>query len=313
MTVLSFLAIYLIWGSSFLAIRFALESWPPFLMMGARCTLAGAVLFLVGLARGEFPRPRHLKPALLAGVLMITLPYASLAWAEQRISSGMAALLVATVPLWLVGIEWMRGTRPSRRRAVGFGLGFAGVVLLVAGTFTTPGGSAPVAAIIVSELAWAMGSVYLQPRLPRPLTLMAGLPMTIGGLLLLAGSVGVGELHSFRAADVTPLSAAAVVYLIVFGSIVAFSAYMYLLRVMPASSVSTHAFVNPVIAVALGSMFGHEPLTWNVVAATAVIAAGVALVILPAGRLLAPRPRPAGAKRMRPIVPIDDQHAITDM
>jgi drug/metabolite transporter (DMT)-like permease len=237
------------------------------------------VLLGTGVLRRETLARTHLKPGLLAGVLMFTLPYASLGWAEQHISSGMAALLVATLPLWLVALEWMKGTMPAKRAAFGFALGFAGVVMLVAGGLTTAASVAPMAAIIVSELAWAVASVYVQPELPRPLAFNAGLPLTLGGAILLIGAAATGELRTFHAADVNATAWIALVYLIVFGSIVGFSAYMFLLRVEPASSVGTHAFVNPVIAVVLGVLLGHEQLTPAIVVATLVIASGVALVI----------------------------------
>src|SRR5262249_51291444 len=161
---------------------------------------------------------------------MFGLPYASLAWAEQRISSGMAALLVATIPLWLLVIEWGRGCRPSKWAFTGFAVGFCGVMLLVAGSVTVPASLVPMGAIVLSELAWAIGSVYLRPRLPKALTLNAGLPLATGGVLLLLGSVVARELPTFHVAAVTTTSLLALAYLIVFGSVVAFSAYMFLLR-----------------------------------------------------------------------------------
>lgn len=276
---LSYLAIYVIWGSTFLAIRVAVQTIPPLLMMGVRCTTAGLLLLAVAALRRERLARFDWGTGALAGALMFGLPYAALGWAELRIPSGTAALLVATVPLWLVIVEWARGLRPSRRGLAGFTVGFCGVVVLVAHGWSTPTTMAPMAAIVTSELAWAAGSVYLQPRLPRPLLLNAGLPLAWGGVFLLIGSAAAHESRTFSAADVAATSALALAYLIVFGSIVAFSAYMFLLRVAPASRVSTHAYVNPVIAVALGGVMGGEPLTPSTVAATLVIAVGVALVL----------------------------------
>src|SRR5262245_47617648 len=235
MILLSYLAIYVIWGSTFLAIRLAIGSIPPLLMMGVRCTLAGVLLLGVAALRRERPALRDWSPGLAAGALMFGLPYAALGWAEVRISSGMAALLVATLPFWLVVIEWIRGGRPSARTMIGLGIGLAGVVLLVADNLSAPASAAPMAAIIVGELAWAAGSVYLQPRLPRSLPLNAGMPLAAGGVLLLLSSAGIGELRGFDAHQVTRTSMLAVGYLIVFGSILGFSAYMFLLRHQPAS------------------------------------------------------------------------------
>jgi drug/metabolite transporter (DMT)-like permease len=277
--ILAYLAIYVIWGSTFFAIRVALGSIPPLAMMGVRCTIAGALLVSVALIRGERPPLRQWQAGVAAGAVMFGLPYAALGWAETRIASGMAALLVATLPLWLVIIEWSRSGRPSARTLAGLGIGMTGVVVLVADGVSVPASLAPMAAIVAGELAWALGSVYLQPQLPRPVTLNAGMPLAFGGLLLLAASALVGEWHRFDVRAVTSASLAALGYLIVFGSIVAFSAYVFLLRHATASRVSTHAYVNPLIAVALGVAVGGEPLTGSIVAAAIVIASGVALVL----------------------------------
>jgi drug/metabolite transporter (DMT)-like permease len=208
----------------------------------------------------------------------------------------MAALLVATLPLWLVVIEWSRSDRPSTRTLAGLGIGLTGVLVLVADGLRVPTSVAPMLAIIAGELAWALGSVYLQPRLPRPVTLSAGLPLVSGGVLLLAASGGLGEWHRFDTRAVTPASIAALGYLILFGSIVAFSAYVFLLKREPASRVSTHAYVNPLIAVALGIAIAGEPLTASIVIAAIVIAAGVALV-------LSARHAPTGARQRDPAWP----------
>jgi drug/metabolite transporter (DMT)-like permease len=161
----------------------------------------------------------------------------------------------------------------------GLGIGLAGVVLLVADSVSAPASVLPMAAIIVGELAWAAGSVYLQPRLPRSLPLNAGMPLTAGGGLLLLGSASIGEVRGFKVQNVTLSSWLALGYLIVFGSILAFSAYMFLLRRAPASRVSTHAYVNPLIAVALGAVAVNEPINASIVMASFVIASGVALVL----------------------------------
>jgi len=161
----------------------------------------------------------------------------------------------------------------------GLGIGLGGVVLLVADSVSAPASVLPMAAIIVGELAWAAGSVYLQPRLPRSLLLNAGMPLTAGGVLLFLGSASIGELRGFNVQNVTLPSWLALGYLVLFGSILAFSAYMYLLRKAPASRVSTHAYVNPLIAVALGAVAAHEPINVSIVMASLVIASGVALVL----------------------------------
>jgi len=279
MTLLSYFAIYVIWGSTFLAIRLAIGSIPPLLMMGVRCALAGLVLLGVSALRREWPAPRDWGAGLAAGALMFGVPYAALGWAEVRIPSGVAALLVATLPFWLIVIEWARGRRPSARTVTGLAIGLAGVVLLVADSLSAPASVLPMAAIILGELAWAAGSVYLQPRLPRSLPLNAGMPLTAGGVVLMLGSAAIGELRGFHVQAVSLASWLALGYLVVFGSIAAFSAYMFLLRRAPASRVSTHTYVNPIIAVALGAVVVNEPVNASIVTASLVIASGVALVL----------------------------------
>jgi drug/metabolite transporter (DMT)-like permease len=279
MVPLAYFAIYVIWGSTFLAIRVAIETIPPLVMMGVRCTIAGSLLLAAALFRGERPAVRAWGIGLAAGALMFGFPYAALAWAELRITSGMAALLVATLPLWLVIIEWLRSGRPSPRTLAGLGIGLVGVIILVSDSLSVPASIAPMLAIIGGELAWALGSVYLQPRLPQSITLNAGMPLLSGGALLLLSSGLLGEMRSLDLRLVSAASLAAVGYLTLFGSIVAFSAYVFLLRRAPASRVSTHAYVNPLIAVSLGVMLAGEPLTTSIVIASLVIAAGVALVL----------------------------------
>src|SRR5262249_18758644 len=159
LTLLSYAAIFIIWGSTFLAIRLAVGSIPPLLMMGVRCSIAGSLLLTVAALRRERPSARDWRPGLIAGALMFGVPYAALGWAELPISSGMAALLVATLPFWLVFIEWVRGRRPSARTLAGLGIGLAGVVLLVADSLSVPSSIVPMIAIIIGELAWAAGSV----------------------------------------------------------------------------------------------------------------------------------------------------------
>jgi len=278
-TVLSYAAIYVIWGSTFLAIRIAIGTIPPILMMGIRCVIAGVLLLAVASIRGEWPRWRAWADAALAGVLMFGAPYAALAWSEQRVSSGMAAMLVATLPFWLALIEWGRGMRPSPRMLAGLAIGLTGVALLVAHGLTVPSAATPIVLIILGELAWATASVYAQPRLPKSLLLNAGMPLTAGGVLLLMLSWSMREWPRFDPRAVSAASFMALAYLTVFGSIVAFSAYAFLLRVAPASRVSTHAYVNPLIAVALGAGLAGEPFTASIGIAAAVIAAGVALVL----------------------------------
>jgi drug/metabolite transporter (DMT)-like permease len=276
----AFAAIYLIWGSTYLAIRIAVGDIPPLLLMGARCTVAGMLLLAWARASHQRATGAQWRHAVVAGALMIALTYGALAWAEQRLTSGIAALLSATSPLWLTTMQWRETGRPSVRTAIGLLLGLAGVgVLMTAGTIGhVDAGAAGV--LVVGTLAWAAGSLYARPpRLPRSATLGAGMPLLLGGLMLLAVSVATRELTHYDLRIVSHASLWALAYLIVFGSVIAFSAYEWLLRVAPASRVSTHAYVNPLIAVGLGWSVAGEPITATTGAAALVIAASVALVV----------------------------------
>jgi drug/metabolite transporter (DMT)-like permease len=302
--VLGYAAIYLIWGSTFLAIRIAVDSIPPLLMMGVRCVAAGAMLVAWAALRGERATARQWRHALLAGGLMFGGAYGGLAWAEQRIPSGVAALIVATLPLWMTSIEWVqRGARPSLPALLGVATGFGGVALLVARGGGAPLALLPMAIVVLGEGAWAVGSLYARPpRLPKSVPLNAGMPLLAGGVMLIAASWVGRELQAFHLRDVSTASLAALGYLIVFGSIVAFSAYSWLLQVSPAWRVGTHAYVNPLIAVALGAAVGGEPLTTALIASAMVIAGSVAMILAERTPHTAAPPPPAAftARRLAP-------------
>jgi drug/metabolite transporter (DMT)-like permease len=280
MTMMAYAAIYVIWGSTYLAIRIAVGAIPPLLLMGVRCTAAGLLLLAWSAARRERATAAHWRHAAVAGALMIGVTYGALAWAEQRLTSGIAALLSATSPLWLTTMQWRHVGRPGARTIFGLLLGLAGVAVLVgAGTVGDVNPKAA-AVLIVGTVAWAAGSLYARPpRLPRSATLGAGMPLLVGGLMLLAVSIGTREWARDDVRAVSRASLWALAYLIVFGSVVAFSAYEWLLRVAPASRVATHAYVNPLVAVALGWGVGGEPITAATGAAALVIAASVAMVV----------------------------------
>src|SRR5262245_7416669 len=277
----AYAAIYLIWGSTFLAIRVAVESIPPLLMMGLRCVAAGLLLVGWAIARGERVGARDWGHATVAGALMFGCAYGALAWAEQRIPSGVAALVVATLPFWVTTLEWaQRGRRPSTRALIGVAIGFGGVALLVLRGTGAPLALLPVAVVALGEGAWAIGSLYARPpRLPTAVALNAGMPLFTGGVLLVLSSWASRELASFHLRDVSAASVAALAYLVIFGSIVAFSAYAWLMQVSAPWRVGTHAYVNPLIAVALGAAVAGEPVTLALVASAVVIAGSVALIL----------------------------------
>ncbi len=275
-------AVYLIWGSTYLAIRFAIETIPPFLMAALRYLTAGALLYAWCRLRGT-PRPLrvHWRSALILGGLLLLLGNGGVVWAEQRVSSGLVALLVSTEPLWIVLLVWMRDrARPAGRVLVGLLLGFAGLLLLV-GPGLGSGGLYPlgVVAVLIASLSWAWGSLRGQrAALPDSPFLGTAMQMLGGGLLLLLASVLTGEPARVSLAAISARSLLSLAYLVVFGALIAFTAYVWLLRVASPVLVSTYAYVNPVVAVFLGWALAGEPITRGTLVAAAVILAGVALI-----------------------------------
>lgn len=290
-------AIYVIWGSTYLAMRFAIETIPPFLMASTRYLTAGALLYGWARLRGA-PRPKlvHWRSAVLVGAFLLLVGNGGVAWAEQRVDSGLAALLISTEPIWIVLLVWLRSGRgrPNPRVIAGLLLGFTGLVMLV-----RPSGSGSIdpvgaAALVLASLSWAWGSLYGQ-RAPFPDSPLAatGMQMLSGGALLLVASTLTGEPARFALSEVSLRSVLSVGYLIAFGAIVAFTAYVWLLRVAPPVLVSTYAYVNPVVAVFLGWAFAGEPLTAGTLIAAAVILAGVALISSAQGKVEQKTERPA--------------------
>jgi len=280
MTLFAYAAVYLIWGSTYLAIRVAVGDIPPLLLMGVRCTAAGALMLAWAAMRGGRATPRQWRHAAIAGGLMIAGTYGALAWAEQRLASGIAALLSATSPLWLTTLDWPRSGRPAATTLAGLALGLAGVGALVA-SGSPMGVNVPAALVLVAgTITWAAGSLYSRPpRLPASVALGAGMPLAAGGLMLLAASFVSGEAARYDIHRASHAALWALAYLIVFGSLVAFSAYAWLLRVAPASRVGTYAYVNPLVAVALGWSVAGEPVNAATGAAALMIAASVAMVM----------------------------------
>jgi drug/metabolite transporter (DMT)-like permease len=280
MTLVAYAAVYLIWGSTYLAIRVAVGDIPPLLLMGVRCTAAGALMLAWAAMRGERAGPRQWRHAAIAGGLMIAGTYGALAWAEQRLASGIAALLSATSPLWLTTLDWPRSGPPAATTLAGLALGLAGVGALVA-SGSPMGVNVPAALVLVAgTITWAAGSLYARPpRLPASVALGAGMPLAAGGLMLLAASFVSGEAARYDIHRASHAALWALAYLIVFGSLVAFSAYAWLLRVAPASRVGTYAYVNPLVAVALGWSVAGEPVNAATGAAALMIAASVAMVM----------------------------------
>lgn len=283
-TLAAFGVIYIGWGSTFLAVRVAVGSIPPFLVGASRNLLAGAVLIAIGLAAGaKWPSWRSLRQALGIGTLMFVASHGAIAWASTRNPSGITALLVATIPLWIAVLEWLAGVaeRPSARTAWGIGLGFLGSILLF-----WPAGDTPIidplASLVtaMSALSWAAGTLKARrSHLSDSVSVATGLPMLLGGLVLALVAVTFGEWQTLHVAEVTGAAVTALIYLILMGSLVGFSAYLFLLRTMPASRVATYAYVNPIVALALGAWLGGEPLAAMTLIAAAVSLAGVYLSV----------------------------------
>ncbi|MEZ5291943.1 MAG: EamA family transporter [Vicinamibacterales bacterium] len=283
-TLVAFAVIYLGWGSTFLAVRVAVTSIPPLLVGASRNLVAGSLLVGAGLLSGAGrPSAAAAGRALTIGVLMFVANHGAIAWASTRNPSGITALLVATIPLWILVFEWRRGdtARPPVRAIVGLGLGFAGSLLLL---WPSAGGTRldPLASVVtgLAAISWAAGTLTARhAHLSESVALATGLPMLLGGTVLAAASAAAGEWSGLRLAAIRPESGASLAYLIVVGSLAGFSAYLYLLRTMPASRVVTYAYVNPVVALALGAWLGGESLDPGTLAAAAVSLAGVYLSV----------------------------------
>ena len=284
--VLAFAAIYLIWGSTYLAIRFAVETLPPFLMLFARFFTAGVVMYLFLRWRGEArPKAREWRGAAVVGGLLLLGGTGAVGWAEQWIPSGLAALIVAIVPVWMVVLDWIGPAkrRPTGAVVAGLVLGLVGVAVLVGPVQLSGSGKMQFigsAVVVFGTLSWATGSVY-GSRLPHPSSpwMAAALQMIAGGLLLLVFGTAMGEWSRVDPGQMSARSLGALAYLIVFGSLIAFGAYVFLLRHEVAARVGSYAYVNPVVAVFLGWALAAEPVTPRTIVAAAIILTGVVLIV----------------------------------
>lgn len=277
----AFAAIYVIWGSTYLGIRIAIESFPPFLMAGLRYVVAGAALLALTRGKGlREVRLRHVLASFFIGGLLLLGGNGGVVWAEQRVPSGIAALPVATVPLWTVLLDALiRRRRPTARVLSGVALGLAGLAILADPRGTDRVDTTGILVLMAAALSWATGTVLSRrAQLPASPLLAASLEMVCGGALLLAASVVTGQAAAFRPALVTPRAAGALVYLVIFGSLVGMTAFVWLLREVPPARVATYAYVNPVIAMLIGWLFAGEPLTARAMVAAAVIVGAVVLI-----------------------------------
>lgn len=306
LVVLAFAAIYLIWGSTYLGIGIAVKTMPPHIMAGVRFLISGIILYAFMQLRGV-PAPKfiHWRSALIIGILLLGLGNGSVAWAETMVPTGLAALLIAITPLWMVLIEWLRphGVKPRASVFAGIALGLLGMLLLIGPSalgLDRPLNLVGVAILLFATLFWALGSIYSRhAQVPESPLQLTGMEMLMGGVFLLGMSVVLGEWRDFHFTQVTNASWLALVYLILIGSFLGFSAYVFLLQVTTPAKVSTYAYVNPVVAVFLGWAVNGEQITPITLIASAIIVAGVAIITY-----FNTRP---GPKREAPPVPAADR------
>ena len=279
--ILAFFAIYVLWGTTFLAIRIAVEELPPLFAAGARFFTAGVVLYAFMRIKGEAkPTLPQWRSLTIMALLMFVAEYGPLFWAEKYVPSGVVSVLAATLPILTLILEMLilRQQRMRPMLAMATILGFVGVAVLL-----IPGGNqhlalVPCLAILAGATTWALGSVLSRSmNLPKSRPVTAGAAMMLGGAMLLALSAGFGEMHPFP--HISLRAVGALLYLIVFGSLLAFTAFVWLLGHMPATRVSSHAYVNPIVAVALGYFMAGEVITGRILAGTGLVLFSVFLIL----------------------------------
>ena len=278
---LAFAAIYLIWGSTYLAIRYAVETIPPLVAAGIRHSVAGSILLIWAWLRGFRPTLDHWKAGIIVGALYFLVGHGSLHWAEQYVGSGFAALLIATEPMFILVLAWLAGQQKiSRISALGLGFGVVGVAILTGAELTTKGSSLlGLLAVLLGSVAWSAG-VVVSPRVKLPSDALGrtAVPLVCGAAMLLIVAGLTGEFHATHWRAISLRSVFGLGYLVVFGSVVAFTAYTWLLQQCPPALVATHTYANPVVAVLLGWLLAAEPLTMRVVAASVAILGAIVLI-----------------------------------
>jgi len=285
----AFAAVYIFWGSTYLAIKYAIETLPPFLMAGARFVFAGSILLIWARFSADYERPTaaHWRTSFIVGTLLLLGGNGGVVFAEHHISSSLAALLVATEPFWIVLLSWLwlKKSRPNLKVALGLAIGFFGVWFLIDGQNADGAANSGsmqffgTIAVIAAAFSWATGSIYgLRAPVPKSSLQTAGMQMFAGGLVLLFVSLILGEWSSFNIAEVSGNSWFGLVYLIVFGSLIGFTAYSWLLKNAQPTMVATYAYVNPVIAVLLGWLIAGESFTGQMLIGAGVIVGSVVLI-----------------------------------
>lgn len=285
----AFAALYIIWGSTYLGISYAIKSIPPFFMVGIRFLIAGFIIFFWCLLKGEkAPSLKSFVTIGIGGVLMLFIGNGAVSWVEQYLPSGLAAIIVATVPLWFVVLDKNQWSYYFSNKLIIIGLlvGFAGVLLLFTGkgSINLAGNKTNLISLfvlVIGTIGWASGSLYSKYKTVEGSTAMkAGVQMLAAGIVSMLAGFVIGEHQQFAVSQVTTTSLLAVLYLIVFGSLVGYMSYIWLLSVRPPSLVGTYAYVNPVVAVFLGWLIAGEAITQQQILALTVVLAGVILVNL---------------------------------
>ncbi|HET9591273.1 MAG TPA: EamA family transporter [Anaerolineales bacterium] len=279
------LALYIVWGSTYLAILYAVETMPPFLQAGLRFFISGAILLVWRRLAGDpMPTRRQWKSLAIIGTLLLLGGNGLVSFAEQRIASGIAALIVGTVPLWMVLIEALRpgGVKPTWPAVTGLIVGFGGIYLLIGPSESTGGlqfDAVGTLAVVIASFLWSIGSIYSRSaELPDSALMMTGGEMLAGSIPIFLVSLLIGEWRDFSFAQVSTQSWLALLYLIAFGSMIGFVSYIWLLQNAPVSLVATYAYVNPLVAVFLGNWFAQESLTLRILLAAGIIIGSVIFI-----------------------------------
>lgn len=287
----AFAAVYIIWGSTYLAIRFAIETLPPFMMAGVRFLISGVVLFLWSRSRGGKKASRlEWRNTAIVGACLLVFGNGAVVWAEKLVPSGLTAVLLAVLPFWMVLLDWLRpnGKRPGIGVMIGLAVGLAGIVVLIGPSALNPASHSAsgdgiqltgVVVIVFGSLSWALGSIFSKHAvMPKSAILATGMEMICGGAMLLVISLIFREPMHFDPAGVSARSIAGFIYLTTMGSLVGFTAFIWLLSHQPPSRVSTYAYVNPVVAVFLGWALAGEALSLRTAIAAAIIIGAVVII-----------------------------------
>jgi len=278
---LAFAAIYLVWGSTYLAIRYAVETIPPLVTAGIRHTVAGGILLAWAYARGYRAKREHWIAGAIVGAFFFLIGHGTLHWAEQHVASGLAALLIATEPMFILVLAWASGQQKiSRASALGLALGVVGVAILTGMEVSAKDTSLlGMIAVLIGSASWAAG-VVISPKVKLPSDALArtAVPLVCGAVMLLASAGITGEFHGLHWSAISLKSILGLAYLIVFGSIVAFTSYTWLLQRCAPALVATHTYANPVVAVLLGWLLASEGLTMRVVVASIAILGAIVLI-----------------------------------